>query len=910
MLEFNGSSYIGWRLTSIATLRASGWDPRAYQEAYPKRMVELVRWLVNPGDERLTYDLRILVEPNPDRYTAGNVTFALLCRIDPGAGVRPVEHASIVNLKLAADFPDQYRFEIMSSEETRLLLSPFIVLDAVGIRRRTSWESLDTIRPASRLPRHQHVGFGPESGSQTAESGSRDDARILHAFEFEPEFGSLSPLMGLLLRLMYPTVVSVRIRPTRLRGGEARFIEDQIAICERYGQFRPEFTTIPADLRPTLSDQARGYRGLLETQLDGLRDDAAVMTITIAAPTGIPMPVVDTLGAWVTGPAGGVVQNIDPIRHLSGGYDVVAACPADLEAIGTLDISSPTDTPGEAGRLPYLFDSVAAAAAMRLPPLEDRPIPGFPMRDWKLLIPPPGFPTEGVLIGRTVTPDLHQPIHIAPEDRLLHTYVVGRTGTGKTTLLATMILDDIKRGEGVCVIDPHGDLVNEVVGKIPKGRVDDVILFDPNDTERPIGFNPLDWDTLDERDRVIGEVQAAVLRYITDDYGSSASEMAGPVFMDLLDFGLRIVTSDPDRPGTLPQLYALFSDSEFWERWNPPRIDDPLLASRIADFEKTQMQGARGGDISVGGYVRSKFTEFSNIVALRNIIGQPRSTIDFRRAMDEQKIVLVNLGIGETDRNPLSPRHARLLGMLLLAAIYSAAKERTAGARAPFHLYVDEFQNLATATFADMVSEVRKFGVGLVLANQYLTQIKDPQIREALFGNVETMVVFPVGRSDARELEREMAPLTSADLVNLPVWHAYVRSPKRAPAPFVIASIQNDIRFLKTRAEKVRRASRARYGRRRSEVETEIAVSLSSPDEQSDGPVIKRRDISSSTGISRLSLGERSTGCLRRQGILTVGRLIKLTAADLLNITNFGRRSLEEVRAALRVHGLTLKGED
>ena len=909
----NGSSaYVGWRLDELATPRACGWEPEAYATAYPSRMVEFVRWLVNPGDERITYDLRFVVEPG-ERYSSGRVDAVLLCRMDQGSSPLPSRHLDVVSSKLEADFGDEYAFSQLAAEQIARLLRPFPVVGSAVVRRRTAWETLDTIRPAERSVVQRDVGFGADP--LLADSSQEGPSRVLHTFEFAPAFGPVAPLTGLLLRLDSPTTVSIRLQPTRLRDPEAAFLEEQIAICERFAQFMPDPARSPSSLEPTLAEQARWYRSVFESQLDGLRDDAAVLMVSIASAERVPSIVVDTLGTWITGPAGGTDHNVDPMRHLSGGYELVAASPRDIEALETLAVSLPSDTPSEAGRLPYLFDSVAAAAAMRWPPLEDHDVPGFEVRDWRSLVPPPTFPEDGTSVGVTVGPD-QRPVALPEEDRLLHTYVIGRTGSGKTTLLERMILDDIAAGGGVCVIDPHGDLFNGLLGKIPKSRVDDVVVLDPNDVDHPVGLNPLEFGTPEERDRMIGEVQAALVRFVTDEYGAASGlQMVGPVFMDLVDVGLRLITSRREEPGTLPQLYGIFAVEKLWRRWDPVSDDDPLLGRRIRDFQRVNMLGSSDGSISLGGYVRSKFSEFVNTVALRNIIGQARSSFDIGEVLDTRKIMLVNLGVGEESRNPLSPRQARLLGMLLVAQIYSAAKSRPADRRRPFHLYIDEFQNVATATFADMLSEVRKFGVGLVLANQYLTQIEDDRIRHALFGNVGTTVVFPVGHTDARQLEAEMVPLDSLDLVNLPVWHAYVRSPHRSGHPFVVSTNAATNRFSASRAAAIRRVSRRRYGRPRRDVEREIAESLQEPVEKGargkaernmdvlDEWLSERWDQRDQDRLRGRGVSRATINILDEHGLLEVVDLDTMSDDELLAVPGIGPKRLRDLRTALADDG-------
>jgi hypothetical protein len=239
----------------------------------------------------------------------------------------------------------------------------------------------------------------------------------------------------------------------------------------------------------------------------------------------------------------------------------------------------------------------------------------------------------------------------------------------------------------------------------------------------------------------------------------------------------------------------------------------------------------------MGGYVASKFDGFVFDPRLRNIFGQKRSTIDLRTVMDQGKILLVNLAKGE-----LTESNARFLGMVLLAKLMAAAMSRVSvpeRERRDFHLYVDEFQSLATQSFVTLLSEARKFGVSLVLANQYLTQVKDPRITEAIFGNVGTLVAFRLGQADAEVMERELSPVvTRGEFVSLPNWHAYMKTLVRGQTvrPFTVETLTDDEAVNEARARQVRSWSRRTYGRPRRQVEAEIARSVGGKPQTEEEP--------------------------------------------------------------------------
>jgi type IV secretory pathway TraG/TraD family ATPase VirD4 len=454
---------------------------------------------------------------------------------------------------------------------------------------------------------------------------------------------------------------------------------------------------------------------------------------------------------------------------------------------------------------------------------------------WREKSPPRELPSEGVLIGTSST-DITRSVRVGVSDRLRHVYVVGQTGTGKTTLLRTMILDDIAAGHGLCVIDPHGDLFQELVDSIPDHRRNDVILIDPTYLAYPVGLNMLEWHTEGERHFIAQEFAGILNRLLHDEFGPSVSEMAGPVFFQHVRMNTLLAMSDPREPGTLIDLYAIFEEPGYWRRWVPLKMRDTQLQRWVdtglpnADYIRT-----KPGEVSVGSWIASKFTPFVFDPMLRNVFGQRRSTVDLRDAMDRSKVVLVNLAKGQ-----LTEANSRFFGMVILAKLQTAAMSRAAlpaDRRQSFFVYVDEFQSVATENFVTLLSEARKFGLGLVLSNQFVSQLENSRISEAIFGNVGTMVAFRVGARDAEIVEREMGPaLGRSDVLNLPNWTAYVSTlvDGQVTPPFSIRTIPAG-RALGS-AEAIRDASRERYSRSREEVEAgmEAQAEMEDPGREDD----------------------------------------------------------------------------
>lgn len=381
----------------------------------------------------------------------------------------------------------------------------------------------------------------------------------------------------------------------------------------------------------------------------------------------------------------------------------------------------------------------------------------------------------------------------------------------------------------MCVIDPHGDLYTELLGKIPKSRIEDVVLLDPTDTEYPPGFNLLEHNDPSECYFLIQQLSDIILRLIEDEFGyGTAGQFAGPLFLQHMRMNLLFTMSDPNDPGTLLEFQNIFQSEDYWQRWTPLKANDPRLQSWVDNvLPKTDYTDPTSNGISMGGWVGSKFEGFVFDPMLRNIFGQKRSTFNLREIMDSGKVLLVNLAKGE-----LTAANSRFLGMVLLAKLQAAAMERVRTPeqeRRVFHIYVDEFQSMATQTFISLFSEARKFRVSLILANQFISQIKDQRILHSIFGNVGTLICFRLGQADAELMEREMFPVvTRSDLLELPNWRAYVTTLVNGQTvrPFTIQTVLDTVEYSPDTAQAVRSASRGKYGRPRAKVEEEINESL------------------------------------------------------------------------------------
>ena len=429
--------------------------------------------------------------------------------------------------------------------------------------------------------------------------------------------------------------------------------------------------------------------------------------------------------------------------------------------------------------------------------------------------PPPGLPEEGLLLGKNVYHDEEAFIYMNPDDRRRHLYLVGQTGTGKSVLMQNLILQDIKGGKGVCVIDPHGDSVQELLGHIPSERAEDVIYFDPADTQRPMGLNMLDYDPNFPEQKIF--LINELLEIFNKLYNMSIA--GGPMFEQYFRNAAMLVMDDPGSGGTLLEIVRVLTDKEFRE-YKLRQSKNPVVKS----FWKEIAEKA-GGEFALQNmvpYITNKFDIFLTNDIMRPIIAQNRSSFDFRKIMDEGKILLINLSKGR-----LGDLNANLLGLIVVGKLLMAALSRTdlpETERRDFYLYIDEFQNVTTKSIATILSEARKYRLNLIIAHQFIGQL-DEDIKKAVFGNVGSMVMFRVGAEDAQFLEKQVEPTFNAyDLMNIENFNAYLKflingQPAR---PFNIRSMLPVGRGNPLLAESVKNLSGLKYGRPRAEVEEEI----------------------------------------------------------------------------------------
>ncbi|MGC9968811.1 MAG: DUF87 domain-containing protein [Minisyncoccia bacterium] len=431
--------------------------------------------------------------------------------------------------------------------------------------------------------------------------------------------------------------------------------------------------------------------------------------------------------------------------------------------------------------------------------------------------PPEDLPQKGTLLGDAVFRGQMKPVYLTDDDRRRHLYVIGQTGTGKSTFLGNMVIEDIRAGKGVAIIDPHGDLVENALGFVPKERLDDVIYFDPGDLARPLGLNMLDYNINrpEEKTFIVNEMQSIFNKLFPP-------ETMGPMFEQYMRNALLLMMEDmPNEPTTLIEVPRIFTDSAYRAR-KLERIHNPV----VVDFWQKEAVKA-GGEASLANmtpYITSKFNNFISNDYMRPIIGQPKSAFNFREVMDSGKILLINLSKGK-----IGDINAGLLGMVFTGKILMAALSRIdvadAAQRRDFNLYIDEFQNFTTDSIATILSEARKYRLNLTMAHQFIGQLTD-KIKDAVFGNVGSMLVFRVGVQDAEFLVKQFEPVFNQnDLLNIDNLNAYakilINGQTSRPFNMKVGTMSWG-GGNKELAGKLKEYSRMKYGADRQAIEDEI----------------------------------------------------------------------------------------
>ena len=774
--------------TSVFIMRLR--SARVHREALEKQ-IRLLATLAHSGNKHLTLNLRYRSLPN----VGGNLKdleiqiFGAARAADRSDSRRLADNfrRDLANL-MRVTLRDAYTFlleELEQAEITRAT-EPFQMSHVVELRRKVEFGIQPYINQAS-APKIYHL------------LGNSSIARILDSLQSNP----------------FACMVSIHIHPIVLTEAENSFFKTYTrASGQRKDENEGAMFFLGAERNPSLrmADAITMQRMLGDSE--GLHP-TLLARLFVASHEPISKLLLNTIGNELWGDesyeifefssTGDLEVVVDALRHAW-----VGDLPPFVEAPEKLD------------RVPFLFDTYEASRMFRLP------LDGHSGAVGTLfaVLPSPAaaLPQDGIEIGLGFHAGAQQPIvvRLSDEDRTKHTYIVGKTGTGKSTLLSRMIEQDIRRGSGVCVIDPHGDLVDSVLTKVPDYRASDVVLLDPASTERPFGLNLLEYNPHlpHHKDFVVQETIAIMRKMFFHEH-------IGPVFEHSLRHLILTILDESLRgEGTLIEVPRLLFDKKFRDAV-VPRLKDDLASdywkeyASLVDYTKSESLT----------YVISKFDTFIVDHIMRNIIGQSRSTINIADIMEKRGILLVKLPsavIGELN--------ATLLGMILISKLRWASMGRAAlppAQRKDYYLYVDEFQNFAASGFESILSEARKYRLSLIVSHQHIGQLSafnvatgriEDRVLSAIFGNVGTMIAFRLGVTDAKFLAAEMgSPADPEDFENLKSYHGLVKMliDGEVYPPFTIRTVLSSTDTPEI-GERIKQESLQKHGRPRHEVEIEI----------------------------------------------------------------------------------------
>ncbi|MDP3995888.1 MAG: type IV secretion system DNA-binding domain-containing protein [bacterium] len=410
--------------------------------------------------------------------------------------------------------------------------------------------------------------------------------------------------------------------------------------------------------------------------------------------------------------------------------------------------------------------------------------------------------------GLTTFRNQRKKFGIKTDDRRRHMYIIGKTGMGKTLMLRNMVVQDIQNGNGIGFVDPHGEAAEELLDYIPSNRINDVVYFNPADLDYPLAFNIMEQVDVGHRHLVASGLMGVFKKIWPDVWSARMEYILNNSILALLEY-----------PGsTLLGVNRMLSDAEYRKKVVDHVVDPVIKAFWLNEFAKYTQRF----EVEATAAIQNKVGQFISNPLIRNIIGQVKSSIDMRKIMDEKKILIMNISKGRVGED-----NSRLLGALLITKLQLAAMSRVdvpEEKRQDFFLYVDEFQNFATESFASILSEARKYRLSLTLGHQYITQMEE-EVRDAVFGNVGTIIVFRVGAEDAEYLEKEFAPeFMAQDLVNLPKYNIDLKlmiDGVAGPA-FSAETLPPLPKSGESNREKIIDASRERYSTPRETIEDKI----------------------------------------------------------------------------------------
>jgi hypothetical protein len=803
-----------------------------------QKITRLIKMLHDPSED-ISYTIRTIILPHNEVSAFGKVVICLLVKFSINEDFKSlVDRADkihkTIRLLLMGIFKSFSWETVTEADDLSLLLDPIDWSLAQHAEIRLQEEVIDLETTKVFRP----IGFISDQFDEM----NINKSNVVTFFQplLTPILGFENLLETLLIN-QDKIILTGTIKPSELSSEEKNFLREQILISESY-ELSSAFSV---RMKPNIQNH---MTNVLQRQYLLLKDASFYLTFCVSSEKPLESKILEFIGTAISESIASKFNNAlynNYYNELLGGYEIVTPKTNRERAIVSNNMSTISqDLWGIDGvftqkqRLQHLVDPTQAACVFYFPLVLDKEIPGIDSCHLKELPIPNAMlkmrqeKDPVIQLGTNRYLNIEHEVVLSEEARLQHTYIVGQTGTGKTTLIKTMILSDINLGNGIVVIDPHGEMYSELLAMIPEHRKEDVVLIDPSDREYPIGINLLQVRDDDERDYIIKEMRSIMKRYIAEYFNIHSGEFAGPVFFQHVQNNMLLATSDINNPSTMVEFVNIFQSNGFWRRWLPVNCKNPLLKNWITEvlpntrYSAMSREGTRTGD-----YFSSKFVDFINDSRLAVIFGQPYSSLDFDEIISQKKIVLINLAKGL-----LGEANSSMLGMLIMAKLTSAFMRRIKylgdeKKLSPFYLYVDEFQNIATENFSILLAEARKFGLGLIIANQYIRQVTDYNIRDAILGNVGTIVSFRLGIDDSKLIESQFLPeIGFVDLCNLPNYSAVVRTSSMGvrEAACSFRTIVPNIPIDAIKKEDVINKSRLNYGTPRMVAEIILDSTLSS----------------------------------------------------------------------------------
>lgn len=655
-------------------------------------------------------------------------------------------------------------------------------------------------------------------GLQAASSSGKDcNVMIQHRYPWVPSLDDWARLINTLMNHLDPIQMIIRVARTALKAEQINKLENNLRQCEL-------FLSSGEPYQLAMKKQIEMIRDVTLAHLADLTSACFKTGVFLLANHPLDISLGHVMGQAINGNAiskeHSFFQGTFAVSEVSGHDASDTHYYHEKEA----------------------FSVAEAASIFRFPSPSFEDCTGLPVRRFRTGLAMTSYNNTANEHVITLFSNEHkhivQPITIGAVDRVRHTFIIGQTGAGKSTLMESMILQDIKGNQGLAVIDPHGDLVDGILGKIPQERMENVILFDVLDREYPLGFNILQWSTIDERDLIIDELYSVI------DHLYDMRQTGGPMFESNLRGMLKLLMGERKCDDFTPTIlnFMMCYLSEGFRNWLASRTDDPNNRDFIRELERT------GGEASlrnIAPYVTSKFGRYTNDATLMRIIGQERTSFDFDDIMNNGKIFLVKLGKGRFGSHVSS----LLANMLVSRFKYTAMKRGSLpkDKRRDFYLYVDECHNLPSENFTELLAEARKFRMSLTLATQYTAQMSLRDTRNsllsAIMGNVGTIIAFRLGQEDARLISPVFQPYFSTlDIIGLPNWQGYARLQQGIDVipPFSFRSYKDETIFNEALSNKIKEFSRLKYGTDKNTVDARIREQRTiwqksaPPDEQED----------------------------------------------------------------------------